>query len=50
MLAFNPAKRITVDEALKHPYIEAFHDPEDEPEAEDWIDYNFEKDPKITYL
>ena len=43
MLAFNPAKRITVDEALKHPYIEAFHDPEDEPEAEDWIDYNFEK-------
>ncbi len=34
LLAFNPVKRITVDEALKHPYLEPYHDPEDEPSAE----------------
>lgn len=34
MLAFNPAKRITVEEALAHPYLEAYHDPDDEPESE----------------
>lgn len=34
LLAFNPVKRITVEEALKHPYLEQYHDPEDEPTAE----------------
>ena len=34
LLAFNPVKRITVEEALKHPYLEPYHDPEDEPTAE----------------
>ncbi|ORZ38406.1 mitogen-activated protein kinase [Catenaria anguillulae PL171] len=33
MLTFNPTKRITVDEALSHPYLEPYHDPEDEPIA-----------------
>ena len=30
MLFFNPSKRITVDEALSHPYLKAFHSPADE--------------------
>lgn len=30
MLMFNPAKRITVEEALEHPYMESLHSPEDE--------------------
>ena len=30
MLAFNPAKRITVEDALCHPYLAYFHDPDDE--------------------
>ena len=34
LLAFNPGKRITVEEALKHPYVEAYHDPDDEPISE----------------
>jgi len=31
LLHFNPEKRITAEEALEHPYIEQFHNPEDEP-------------------
>lgn len=34
MLAFNPAKRITVEDALAHPYLAFFHDPEDEVRSE----------------
>jgi mitogen-activated protein kinase 1/3 len=30
LLTFNPTKRITVEEALKHPYLEPYHDPDDE--------------------
>ncbi|CAL1699346.1 unnamed protein product [Somion occarium] len=30
-LTFDPKKRITVEEALAHPYLEAYHDPDDEP-------------------
>jgi len=32
-LTFDPKKRITTEEALAHPYLEAYHDPEDEPVA-----------------
>ena len=30
MLIFNPNKRITVEEALSHPYFEEYYDEEDE--------------------
>lgn len=30
MLQFNPSKRITIDEALQHPFVEAFHQKEKE--------------------
>ena len=30
MLTFNPHKRITVEEALAHPYLEQYYDPQDE--------------------
>lgn len=48
LLAFNPAKRITVEEALKHPYLEPYHDPEDEPTAapipDEFFDFDRRKD------
>ena len=48
LLAFNPAKRITVEEALKHPYLEPYHDPEDEPNAppipDEFFDFDRKKD------
>jgi len=31
MLAFNPEKRIPVQDALAHPYLAALHDPSEEP-------------------
>lgn len=34
MLTFNPNKRITVEAALAHPYLEQYYDPADEPIAE----------------
>ena len=48
LLAFNPTKRITVDKALKHPYLELYHDPNDEPMCdpipEDFFDFDRRKD------
>ncbi|PAV15134.1 mitogen activated kinase [Pyrrhoderma noxium] len=32
-LTFSPKKRIQVDDALRHPYLEPYHDPSDEPTA-----------------
>ncbi|KAF9068096.1 putative MAP kinase [Rhodocollybia butyracea] len=30
-LTFDPKKRMNVEECLQHPYLSAYHDPEDEP-------------------
>lgn len=48
MLDMNPKTRITVEEALKHPYLESLHDPEDEPLFEGEINFSFEEDPNLT--
>lgn len=32
MLTFNPNKRISAADALNHPYLSTYHDPDDEPE------------------
>jgi mitogen-activated protein kinase 1/3 len=34
MLTFNPQKRITVEEALEHPYLADLHFEDDEPTAD----------------
>ena len=44
MLAFNPDKRITVEDALKHPYLELYYDPCDEPVAEQPFTFEVELD------
>ena len=44
MLTFDPQKRITVQEALEHPYMSQLHFPDDEPIAElvSAFDFDFE--------
>jgi serine/threonine protein kinase len=42
MLCFNPTKRITVEQALEHPYMESLHSPEDEVGCDKAFDFGFE--------
>jgi serine/threonine protein kinase len=48
MLDLNPQTRITVADALKHPFLETMHDPEDEPDFEGTIDFSFEEDSTLN--
>ena len=48
MLDLNPKTRITVEDAIKHAYLESLHDPDDEPLFEGEIDFSFENDPDLT--
>ena len=41
MLVFDPKKRITATEALSHEYLAPYHDPSDEPVAEEKFDWSF---------
>jgi len=43
MLAFNPHKRISVDEALRHPYLAGLHNPRKELDCKVPFDFDFEK-------
>lgn len=39
MLRFNPSKRISVEDALTHPYLATLHHPDDEPLCERIFDF-----------
>jgi serine/threonine protein kinase len=41
-LEFSPDKRISVEEALAHPYLKSLHDPTDEPAFTKDVDFEFE--------
>ena len=42
MLAFDPTSRISVEEALEHPYLHIWHDASDEPNCPTTFDFHFE--------
>ncbi|KAK9858928.1 hypothetical protein MYU51_015763 [Penicillium brevicompactum] len=42
MLAFDPSSRISVEEALEHPYLHIWHDASDEPNCPTTFDFTFE--------
>jgi len=44
MLTFNPHKRISIDEALAHPYLKSLHNPKSEAKCSRIFDFNFEKE------
>jgi serine/threonine protein kinase len=42
MLVFDPKQRITVDEALKHPFLAELHQEEDEPIGKPVSSFDFD--------
>ncbi|KAJ9100129.1 hypothetical protein QFC20_005541 [Naganishia adeliensis] len=44
LLCFDPAKRISCEEALNHPYLSVWHDPADEPVCASTFDFGFESE------
>lgn len=42
MLAFDPSSRISVEEALEHPYLQIWHDASDEPICPTTFNFEFE--------
>lgn len=44
MLQFDPRRRISVDEALRHPWLASLHDSEAEPSAPAPFKFGFEED------
>lgn len=48
LLTFSPKRRIDVEVALAHPYLESYHDPGDEPTAAlldpSFFDFDYQKD------
>ncbi|KAL5711184.1 mitogen-activated protein kinase [Ranunculus cassubicifolius] len=43
MLVFDPSKRITVDEALNHPYVVSLHEINEEPICQSPFNFDFEQ-------
>lgn len=41
MLVFDLNKRINAAQALAHPYLAPYHNPADEPEADEAFDWSF---------
>lgn len=50
LLVFNPKNRITIDEALKHPYLARYHDPNDEPVCTPLLDTDFDFDTEANKI
>ena len=44
MLVIDPHHRISVVDALQHPYLSRYHDPNDEPVCVPAFDFQFEKE------
>jgi serine/threonine protein kinase len=40
LLVWNPEQRITAETALSHPYLNLYHDPTDEPTANQTFDWS----------
>ena len=49
LLVFDPAKRLTAAEALRHPYVANFHDPANEPRCTRSITIPINDNEKVHY-
>lgn len=50
LMQFNPDKRISAEEALRHPYCAQFHNPDDEPSAPGIITIPIDDNTKVGWL
>jgi mitogen-activated protein kinase 1/3 len=50
MLEIRPDKRITVQQALEHPFFETLHNPADEPTSSRVFDFGFEQQEKLIRI
>lgn len=50
MLAFDPSSRISVEQALEHPYLQIWHDTSDEPNCPTTFNFDFEVIEEIPEL
>lgn len=41
-------RRISASEGIQHPFVESFHDKDDEPLFEGTLDFAFEEDQNLT--
>ncbi|XP_060072665.1 mitogen-activated protein kinase 7-like [Ylistrum balloti] len=48
MLVLHPGDRISVDNALNHPYLNKYHDPDDEPICLPTFNFDFENEEMTT--
>jgi len=48
LLSFNPNKRYTAEDALEHPYVAAFHNPEEEYSSDHKIEISIDDNQKRT--
>lgn len=48
LLQFNPRKRLTAEEALRHPYLAQFHNEEDEPRLNGPIKISVDDNKRLT--
>ena len=48
MLQFDPRKRLSVEEALSHSYMESLHHPDDEPVCEKPFEFKFDDRTELT--
>jgi serine/threonine protein kinase len=48
MLHFAPEQRISVQQALEHPYLAQLHDPQDEPECQSLVDFDLEDEQRVS--
>jgi len=48
LLSFNPNKRYTAEDALEHPYVGAFHNPEEEYSSDHKIEISIDDNQKRT--
>lgn len=44
MLEFHPGKRISIEDALAHPFMASLHSADDEPDADFTVEFDFEKE------